>query len=85
MGIVAKASSSKPAMMFIRVRSLWFLSSLASVIGLAILVGLLTKAPFLYLIEQLLLGLTVYISIFIISSKHFINHTTVVYFFTGGQ
>ncbi len=73
MGIVAKASSSKPAMMFIRVRSLWFLSSLASVIGLAILVGLLTKAPFLYLIEQLLLGLTVYISIFIISSKHFIN------------
>lgn len=80
MGIVEKSLSFKHSKVFRWVHSLWFLSSLATVTALAMVVGFITRAPLSYLVGQLLLGATVYISSFILSNQPLINPIQAVIF-----
>lgn len=73
MRIVPDSISYKPAAPPLWIRSLWFLSSLTSVIACAMIVGFLTRVPLIYLVGQILLGMIVYISLFILSDKPLIN------------
>ena len=80
MGIDKITSSYKPLRPPFFVHKVWFMSSLATVITLAMIVGFITSAPLSYLIGQLLLGATVYISVFILSDKPFLNPVQAVIF-----
>lgn len=54
-------------------RSRWFLLSLGGVTALAVFTGLLTGAPAAYDLGQIILGLSVYISLSFLADRFFSN------------
>ena len=70
---VSEIHFSKPLRYCAWFRSRWFRFSLASMVSLAIVIGLITEAPVAYLYGQIALGLSVYLSLLLLADRPLIN------------